>query len=163
MYQRTIPVFSQGLSAMSKILDKAEAHCTARKIDPQVLLTERLYPDMLPFTRQIQIATDHARRCAARLTGTEPVAMEDTESTFAQLRDRIARTLDVLKGYDRTAFDGSEKKMISLKTGGRDLNLSGSDYVGLFALPNFYFHLTTAHCILRMDGVEIGKGDFMGA
>ena len=162
MYDRTIPVFTRGLTAMSKILDKAEAHCAEKKIDPQVLLTERIYPDMLPFTRQIQIASDHARRCPARLTGAEPVPMEDTETTFAQLQDRIARTIDVLKGFDRSAFDGAADKTITLKIGGRDMEMSGSDYVGLMALPNFYFHLTTAHCILRMDGVVIGKTDFMG-
>ncbi len=163
MYDRTIPVFTQGLNAMSKILDKAEAHCSEHKIDPSVLLTDRLYPDMLPFTRQIQIATDHARRCPARLAGVEPLSMADTETSFAELKDRIARTVEHIATFTRDRIDGTEAKPLSIPIGGgRSLDMTGSTYVGHFSLPNFYFHLTAAHCILRMDGVAIGKADFIG-
>lgn len=163
MYDRTIPAFDRGLAAISGILAKAEAHCVARKIEPSVLLTDRLFPDMLPFTRQVQIATDHARRCPARLAGVEPLSMADTETSFAELQDRIARTREHLKGFDRAALDAGAARQISFKAGNRELSFSGSDYVGLFALPNFYFHLSIAHAILRHDGVEIGKADFIGA
>jgi hypothetical protein len=162
MYDRIIPVFSHGLTAMTKVLEKAEAHCAARRIDPAVLLGFRLFPDMLSFTRQIQIATDHARRGPARLLGIEPLAMADTETGFAELRDRLARTLNHLAGFSAGQFQGTETATVVLKVGGRELTMSGTDYVGIYALPNFYFHLTTAYNILRHNGVELGKSDFLG-
>ena len=162
MYDRTIPVFTHGLTAMTKIIEKAEAHCTARRIDPVVLLTFRLFPDMLNFTRQIQIASDHARRGPARLLGIEPLAMADTETSFAELRDRIGRTLEHLASFTAAQFDGTENATVQLKVGGRELTMTGALYTGLYALPNFYFHLTTAYNILRHNGVELGKNDFLG-
>ncbi|MFN0114424.1 MAG: DUF1993 family protein [Paracoccaceae bacterium] len=162
MYDRTVPVFTHGLKAMSAILTKAEAHCAERKIDPSVLLTDRLYPDMLPFTRQVQIATDHARRCPARLAGVEPVSMADTEATFPELRDRIARSVEHIATFTPASFEGAAERTITFKAGPRDMTFTGSDYVGFFALPNFYFHLTAAYAILRHDGVPLGKTDFMG-
>lgn len=162
MYDRTITAFTKGLTAMRAILVKAEAHCAAHKIDPAVLLRDRLYPDMLPFTRQIQIATDHARRCPARLTGVEPLSMADTEDTFGQLIDRIDRTVEHIQTFVPAVFEGAETREISFRAGGHDMVMTGSDYTGLFALPNFYFHLTTAYNILRHDGVPLGKGDFLG-
>ena len=162
MYDRTIPAFSRGLNAMSAILDKAEAHCAQRKIDPAVLLTDRLFPDMLPFTRQVQIASDHARRCAARLAGVEPLAMADTETGFAELKDRIGRSVAHLATFTADRFAGAADRMLHFKFGSREVSMTGSDYVATLALPNFYFHLTTAYNILRHDGVEIGKTDFLG-
>ena len=163
MYDRTIPVFTHSLNAMAKILDKTETHCAERRIDPQVLLTERLYPDMLPFTRQIQIASDHARRCPARLTGVEPLSIEDVEKSFPELIDRLQRTIDHLAGFAAPAFENAGTASIQLKVGGRELTMTGASYVSLFALPNFYFHLTTAYNILRHNGVELGKADFLGS
>jgi len=162
MYDRTIPVFTRGLRAMSGILTKAEAHCAARRIDPAVLINYRLYPDMLAFARQIQIATDYTRRCAARLAGVEPLSMPDNEATFPELRDRIGRTLEHLETFTPAHLDGSGSRTVSFRAGGQDISMTGADYVSYYALPNFYFHLTTAHCILRHNGVEIGKSDFLG-
>jgi hypothetical protein len=163
MYDRTIPVFTSSLNAMSAILQKAEAHCTEKRIDPAVLLGYRLFPDMLNFTRQIQIASDHARRCPARVTGVEPLSMPDIETTFGQLRDRISRTVEHIATFVPVVFEGSAERTVSFKAGGRDVTLSGSDYVGRYALPNFFFHLTTAYNILRHNGVVLGKTDFLGA
>jgi hypothetical protein len=147
---------------MSKILDKAEAHCTARRLDPAVLLTFRLYPDMLPFTRQIQIATDHARRAPARLIGPEPLSLEDNEKTFPDLSTPIAATLAHLATYSAPQFDNAAAANVHLKLGGREIDMTGAYYVSFFALPNFYFHLATAYGILRHNGVELGKSDFLG-
>lgn len=162
MYDRTIPVFTHGLTAMSKILDKTEAHCTARRIDPAVLLNFRLYPDMLPFTRQIQIATDHARRAPARLIGAEPLSVEDTEKTLAELSARLATTIAHLATYSAPQFENAATANVHLKLGGREIDMTGAHYVSFFALPNFYFHLATAYGILRHNGVELGKSDFLG-
>lgn len=163
MFNRTIPPFTHSLQALSKILDKAEAYCTERKIDPSVLLTDRLFPDMLPFTRQIQIATDHARRAAARLAGVEPLAIPDTETSFAELKDRIARSVETLATFTPDQFKGAETRQITVPIGGgRTLDMTGEDYLSRMAIPNFYFHMTTAHCILRSNGVGIGKADFLG-
>jgi hypothetical protein len=162
MYDRSIPVFIHGLTAMSKILDKAEADCATRKIDPTVLLTDRLYPDMLPFTRQIQIASDHARRGAARLAAVEPLTMADTEASFADLRDRIARSIENLNSFTPAQLAGADTRAVTIKAGPREMTFTGADYLALYAIPNFYFHLTVAHCILRANGVPIGKGDFLG-
>jgi hypothetical protein len=162
MYDRTIPPFVRGLNAMSAILTKTEAHCAARRIDPAALLNFRLFPDMLPFTRQVQIATDHARRCPARLAGTEPLAMADTEASFADLQDRLMKTRANVESFTPASFEGCENRIITFKAGPRELSFSGADYVTVFAMPNFYFHMTTAYNILRHNGVEIGKTDFLG-
>jgi hypothetical protein len=162
IYDRTIPVLLHGLTALEGVLTKAEAHFSAKKVDPAVVMGLRLYPDMLPFSRQVQICADHARRGANRLAGAEPAAVPDTEATIGELKARLAMSRDVVKATDRKALEGAETRSITLKTGGRDITFSGSDYVGLFMLPNFYFHMTTAYNILRHGGVEIGKRDFLG-
>ena len=163
MSQLTLPAFRRGLDALSAILCKAEAHATAKKIDETVLLQARLFPDMLPFVRQVQMACDLSKGAAARLGGVEVPSFPDTEATFAQLHDRIARTRDFIGSVAPAAIDGSETRSVSLKGRDRTLEFNGQDYLLGFVLPNFYFHLTTAYAILRHNGVEIGKMDFLGA
>jgi hypothetical protein len=162
MYGASVPVFSRMLQNLGNILEKATAHCAARKIDPHVLLTDRLYPDMFPLTRQVQIATDHAKGAPARLAGVEVPSFPDTEASVDDLRARIARTLNFVKGFTPAQIDGSEDRIIDLKVGPQVLSLKGSVYLLNFALPNFYFHTTTAYNILRHNGVELGKRDFVG-
>jgi len=162
IYQVSIPVFVRMLTAMRGVLDKAEAHVAARKIDPDALISYRLYPDMFPFSRQVQLATDFSKGAAARLAGMEVPKYEDTERTFPELKARIDKTLAFLGGIGETALEGSEGRQITLRVGGGDMTFSGADYLLYFVLPNFYFHLTTAYDILRHNGVEIGKRDFVG-
>lgn len=164
MSQASLPVFEINLNALSAILDKAEAFAAAKKTDPAVLLHTRLSPDMFDLTKQVQVATDQARRGAARLAGTEAPGVEDKETTFAQLKDRIAKTVAYLKTLDRKAIDASADKEIVFPLGPEKKgHMKGDDYLNHFVLPNFYFHCTAAYAILRHDGVEIGKRDFMGA
>jgi hypothetical protein len=163
MYQASAPVFRQGLAALSAILDKTVAQCAERRIDPAVLLADRLAPDMLPFTRQVQLAADFAKNTMARLAGREPPRFEDVETTVPQLQERIARTLALLETIPADAVDGSEERTITLTIGGQGITFQGQPYLLHFALPNFFFHLTTAYAILRHNGVQIGKRDFMGA
>lgn len=163
MYQATIPVFLRGFSNLSAILDKAEVHAEARKIDPDVFTMGRLAPDMYPLTSQVQIATDIAKGCAARLAGLEIPRYEDTEKTFAELRARIAKTVEFLETITPQQVDGSEEKQVTIKLRTRELQMTGQPYVLNFVLPNFYFHLTTAYGILRHLGVELGKPDFLGS
>jgi len=163
MYQASIPVFVRYLSALSAILRKAADHCAAKKIDPSVLVTSRLAPDMFALARQIQIATDHAKGAAARLSGNEVPSFPDTEATFDELQARIAKTLDYIQGFKTEQIDGSDEKQINLQAGRQELSFKGTEYLTMFALPNFFFHLTTAYGILRHCGVEIGKRDFLGA
>jgi hypothetical protein len=162
MHQACVPAFVQTLEALSKILAKAEAFCTARKIDPAVLVSARLAPDMFPLSRQVQIACDFAKGASARLAGVEVPAYEDSEKTFAELEARIRKTLDFVKSLKATQIDGSEARDINLKVGGKPIAFKGQFYLVNFALPNYYFHLTTAYAILRHNGVELGKGDFLG-
>ena len=162
MYQSSIPRFTHTLHSLSAILDKAVAHAEAKKIKPEVLTTFRLYPDMLPFTSQIQIACDAAKGVVARLAGVEVPKHEDTEVTFADLKARIAKTIAFIESIKPAQIDGSEEKQITLKIGGSDMAFKGVDYLQAFALPNFYFHVATAYNILRHNGVEIGKRDFLG-
>ena len=164
MSQASLPVFEINLNALSAILDKAEAFAAAKKTDPAVLLHTRLSPDMFDLTKQVQVATDQARRGAARLAGTEAPSVDDKETTFAQLKDRIAKTVGYLKTLDRKAIDASADKEIVFPLGPEKKgHMKGDDYLNHFVLPNFYFHCTAAYAILRHDGVEIGKRDFMGA
>jgi hypothetical protein len=163
MYQASIPVVSRMLTNLSAILGKAAAHCESRKIDPAVLLTARLFPDMFPLVRQVQIATDHAKGLAARLAGIEVPSYADTEATFADLHARLAKTIAYVGGFSPEQINGSEGKAICLKTGHGELNFTGQDYLVHFALPNFYFHVTTAYAILRHNGVDVGKMDYLGA
>ena len=162
MYQASAPRFANTLNNLSAILDKTQAHVEAKKIDPAVLLASRLYPDMFPLVRQIQIASDNAKGPVARLAGVEVPKYEDTEETIADLKARIARTVDFVSSFKPAQIDGSEDKDIHLKLGPREVDWKGMQYLLGFALPNFYFHVVTAYDILRHNGVEIGKRDYIG-
>jgi hypothetical protein len=161
MYRASVPVFKQMLGSLDSILDKAVAYAEARKIAPQVLLTARLAPDMLDFTKQIQIASDNAKGIPARLAGQEPPKMADNEQSFAELKARIQKTLEFLDTLTPAQIDGSEQRDIVLKFGPREFNFKGIDYLLNFGLPNFLFHVTTAYAILRHNGLEVGKQDFL--
>lgn len=163
LYHASVPVFSQMLNALAGVLAKAETNAIERKFDPAVLLNARLAPDMLALTRQVQIATDHAKGAPSRLAGRDNPVFEDNETTFAELQARIARTRDHLKGLAEADFVGSEDRTISLKVGQRELTFPATQYLYHFALPNFYFHITTAYNILRHNGVPLTKGAFLGA
>ena len=162
MYQASVPIFIRMLNNLAAILDKAAAYAESHKIDPAVLVNSRLFPDMFPLTRQIQIATDNAKGCAARLSGQEPPKYEDNETTIPQLLERIQKTVDFLGTIRPEQMDGSEQREIVLKMRSETITHEGLPYLLNFALPNFYFHVTTAYCILRHCGVEIGKKDFTG-
>jgi hypothetical protein len=156
-----IPTFEITLAALSKLLDKAEAFAAAKKIEPSVLLNARLALDMLPFARQIQIACDLARYGASRLAGIEPPKSENGETTIAQLKDRIAKTLAFIKTVDAKAIDASAKRQIVFPLGPKTGEMIGADYLNHFVLPNFYFHAAIAYAILRHNGLDIGKQDFL--
>ena len=162
MYQVSVPVFLKMLGNLAAILDKGAAFAEAKKIDPSVLLGYRLAPDMLNLTRQVQIATDHAKRGTARLAGVEAPVYEDSETTFSQLRARIDKTVAFISGVKPAQIEGAETREITLKLGGNSKTLTGQAYLLHNALPNFFFHVTTAYAILRHCGVEIGKGDYLG-
>lgn len=162
MYQASVPVFIRGLTNLATILQKAAAHAQTKKIDPAALVNARLYPDMFPLPRQVQIATDHARGAAARLAGMERPSYPDTETTFEQLQARIARTIAYLETFKAAQIDGSEDRAITVPIRGNDVPFKGQPYLLGFALPNFYFHTVTAYAILRHAGVEIGKVDYIG-
>ncbi len=162
MYHASAPRFVNTLKNLSAILDKAQAHADAKKIDPTVLTSFRLYPDMLPMSRQVQIATDTAKAAVARLAGIEIPKYEDTEKTFTELKARIAKTIEFIDSVKPSQIDGAEDKEITMKLGGNDLKLSGMQYLLGHAHPNFYFHVTTAYDILRHNGVELGKRDYLG-
>jgi hypothetical protein len=162
-YDSTAPAFLQTLGALSDILRKAEGYATARKIAPEALLTARLYPDMLPLTRQIQIACDFAVKTCARLSGSEVPSTPDTEKTFDDLQQRLATATNYVKDTAPAKFEGAETRDVTFPAGpDKTITLKGQQYLSHFALPNFYFHATTAYDILRHNGVEIGKRDFMG-
>ena len=162
IYQASVPVYTRRLEALSAILDKAAGYASQRKIDPAALIQARLYPDMLPLARQIQIACSHAIRGAARLSGAEPASVEDKETSFDDLKARVAKTLAFLKDVDAKKMDGMEDREITYPVGDRKMTLKAGEYLLHFSMPNFYFHLTTAYDILRNNGLEIGKADFMG-
>jgi hypothetical protein len=163
LYQSSVPVFERSLAAFLGILDKAEAHAAARKFDPTNYLSMRLTPDQWPLVRQIQTFCDHAKNASSRLAGATPPVMEDKETTVAELRARIQATLAHLKTVDAHAVDAGADREIVLPLGPNKMKIQGANYLLHFALPNFYFHLTTAYDILRSAGVEIGKRDFLGA
>lgn len=162
MYQASAPRFANILTNLSAILDKAQAHAETRKIDPAVLLGCRLFPDMFPLTRQVQIASDTAKGAVARLAGADIPKYEDTEQTFAELKARIAKTIEFVRSFKSAQLDGSEEREIVLKLGGREVKFTGMQYLLGHATPNFYFHITTAYDILRHNGVELGKRDYIG-
>jgi hypothetical protein len=163
MYQASVPVFTRMLTILAAILTKAEAHAAARKIEPAVLLNARLFPDMLPLTRQVQLSCDFAKNTTARLAGVEIRNFPDEEASFAELQARIAKTLDNVKGYQAAQIDGCEAREITLPIGGQPMKFTGQEFLLNFALPNLYFHITTAYDILRHNGVEVGKRDYLGA
>ena len=163
MYQASTPTFVHGLQSLSAILTKAEAYATAKKIDPAVLINARLYPDMFPFSRQVQIACDIAKAGVARLAGVEVPSFPDTETTFAELQARIKKTIDFISSHPASTIDGKENADITLKVGGNPMQFKGQPYLLQFVIPNFYFHITAAYAILRHNGVEIGKMDFLGS
>jgi uncharacterized protein len=161
--QSPVPFFTHSLTALSKILDKAEAHETAKKIKPEVIPQLRLIADMLPLWRQVTIATDHAKGASARLAGRDVPSFADSETTLAELKDRIAKTLEFIATIPEAAFEGAEARSITIKAGPRELTFPAAQYYHGYAIPNFYFHMTTCYAILRANGVEIGKTDFLGA
>jgi len=161
MYQASAPVFTHYLTSLGGVLDKGAAYAEVKKIDPSVLVGARLYPNMFPLSRQVQIASDQAKGCMARLAGADIPSYPDTESTFPELKARIEKTIAFVKGFKPDQINGSEDRTITLKIGGQDVNFPGQKYLLHFVLPNFFFHCTTAYAILRHNGVEIGKPDFM--
>ncbi len=162
MYQSSVPMLKRMLGSLSTLLTKAAAHAEAKKIDPAVLVGARLFPDMFALARQVQIATDQAKGCAARLAGVEVPKYEDTETTFAELQARLAKTIAFLDSLTPAQIDGSEDKDIVVQVRDLKLDFKGQDYLMQWVLPNFYFHVTTAYNILRHTGIEIGKTDFLG-
>lgn len=162
MFQASVPVLIRSLNNLIVILQKGESSAIARKIDPTVFIQSRLYPDMLPLVKQVQIASDIARRGMARLADLEAPKLEDTETTFPELVDRLQKTIVFLETVTSAQVDGSEGKAISLPMGKYTLDFEGLPYLVSFILPNVYFHVTTAYNILRHSGVELGKIDFLG-
>jgi hypothetical protein len=162
-YDASVPAFLQILGSLSGILTKAEAHCKAKNIQPDVLLGARLYPDMLPFTKQIQLVCDFAAKSCARLAHSEVPSTPDTEKTFDELKQRLAKTIDYVKAFKPAQLDGADGRDVTFPVGpSNTMTLKGQQYLNNFAFPNFYFHAATAHGILRHNGVEIGKRDFLG-
>jgi hypothetical protein len=162
MYSASIPVFKQILNSLLAILDKAETHAAEKKIEPNALLQFRLYPDMLPFTRQIQIAADFAKGCGARLAGVEVPSYEDNEASFGELKARISKTLAFIESLPQDQIAGSEERAITTGSGEKTKHFTGQTYLFHYALPHFFFHATTAYDILRHNGVDIGKKNFIG-
>ena len=162
-HDASVAAYLQILNSLTGILGKAEAHCMAKKIQPEVLLGARLYPDMLPLSRQIQLACDFATKGCARLTQSEVPSIPDTEKSFDELKARLARTIDYVKAFKPAQFDGAETRDVTFPAGpDKSITMKGQQFLSQFSLPNFYFHAATAHGILRHNGVEIGKRDFLG-
>ena len=162
MYQASAPRFANMLRNLAAILDKAQSHCEAKKIDPAVMGGMRLIADMFPLARQVQIACDTAKGAVARLAGVDIPKHEDTEQNFGELKHRIAKTIDFILSVPAEKIEGSEERPVTLRLGGKDVSFTGMQYLLGFAHPNFYFHVATAYDILRANGVELGKRDFMG-
>jgi len=164
LYTGSVPVFKKMLAALDAILTKTEQHAAERKIEPNAYLDARLFPDMFTFVRQVQIACDFAKSVPARLAGVDVPSYEDNETSFADLHARIAKTLAFAGGLDAAKFEGSETREIVLRPGTpKEKRLAGKAYLLAYGLPQFFFHVTTAYALLRHNGVEIGKKDFMGA
>ena len=162
MYSASVPVFRRMLGNLLQWLDKAEAHAAAKKFDTSVYLAARLAPDMLPFTKQIQIACDGAKFGVARLAGVEAPKFEDNEASFAELRERVRRTLDFVESVPAAQIDGTDDKDVVVPRRDGPITLKGEFYLKHFVLPNLYFHVTTAYALLRHNGVELGKADYLG-
>ena len=163
MYETLVPTVNRMLGNLSKFLDKAEAFAVAKKVDAAVLLNSRLAPDMFPLTRQVQIAADMTKGAAARLSGTEIPKYDDNETTIAELKARLAKTLAFVNGIDAAKYAGAEDRDVTLQTRSGEVRLKGLGYLRDYVLPNVYFHTTAAYLILRHNGVELGKNDFIGA
>jgi len=163
MYDASVPVFARGLTSLKNVLAKGAASAAARKIDESVLLNARLAPDMFPLTRQVHVATDFARGTVARLTGVEPPKWDDNEKSFAELIARVDRAIEAVKSFSAAQVDGSETRSVTRPVRGEPKVFTGINYLLQYSLPNFYFHTTTAYAILRHNGVDVGKGDFIGA
>jgi hypothetical protein len=161
MYQASVPVFVRALTGLRAVLEKGAAHAQARKLDEKALTGSRLFPDMFPLSRQVQIATDQAKGGTARLAGVEVPKYEDTETTFAELIARVDKTLAFVKSVKAEQIDGSEQRKISLPTPNRTLEFQGLDYLLFFVIPNLHFHCTTTYALLRHNGVEVGKLDYL--
>jgi hypothetical protein len=162
MSQISVPVFVRRLNGLAACLKKAQAHYSARGYDEASLLAYRFYPDMFSFARQVQVATDHAKGCTAMLAGAEAPKYEDNEKSLAELVARVEKTVAWLESVKPAQLDGSETRDVTVRTRDRELNMKGIDLLLHRSMPNFYFHVTTAYNILRHNGVEIGKRDFMG-
>jgi hypothetical protein len=162
LYDFTVPAFIRALKNLSHQLDKAQAHATAKKVDFQAFAQARLIADMRPLTSQVQIACDNAKGCVARLAAIEAPKHEDTETTYEELKARIGKTIDFIASVKPEQFAGAETREVVLNFPGLTLKFNGQDYVTKFALPNFYFHVTMAYALLRKNGVDIGKADFLG-
>ncbi|MFZ2997895.1 DUF1993 domain-containing protein [Sphingobium sp.] len=162
LYDLTVPLFIRGLRSLSGLLDKGEAFATDKGIDSVTLMQATLIEDMKPLTAQVQFACDTAKGTVTRLGELEPVAMADTEQSFAELQDRIARTIVLLEAVPREKIDGREDAQVVLKVPGAEIPFTGRSHVLTFALPNFYFHVTTAYALLRQAGVPVGKMDYLG-
>jgi uncharacterized protein len=163
MHRQSVAVFDRFLAALSTILTKAEAQCEAKKYKPEVILAARLFPDMFSFTRQVQLACDFAARCASRLAGQEPKSFPDTETSFAELRDRISAARGHMASFQPEDFFKAAERSITFKAGSHEMTLSGQDFLHFYAMPQFFFHVTTAYDILRHNGLDLGKRDYMGA
>ena len=162
-YDATVPAFAQILSSLTGLLNKAEAHCKAKNIQPEVILNARLYPDMLPFVKQIQLACDFAGKSSARLAHVDVPTTPDTEKSFEELQQRLSKTIAYLQTFNPAQFEGSDSKDVTFPAGpNTSLTLKGQEYVNRVAFPNFFFHAAIAHGILRHNGVEVGKRDFLG-
>ncbi|ODM81151.1 DUF1993 domain-containing protein [Bradyrhizobium elkanii] len=162
-HDAVVPAYLQILNSLTGELTKAEAHCEAKKIAPEVLLGSRLYPDMLPLTKQVQLVCDHAARGCARLTHSEVPSTPDAEKSISELKQRLAKTIDYVKSFKPAQFDGADARDVTFPIGpDRTMTLKGQQFLSAFSFPNFYFHAVTAHDILRHNGVEIGKRDFLG-
>ena len=162
MYSLSAPVFVRMLRNLDGVLDKGAAYAVARKIDPAVLVNARLFPDMFPLAAQVRIAGDFAKGAVARLTGNEPPKYEDNEATLDDLKARIAKTIAYIEGFKPEQFEGADRRTVTMKMRGEDKSFDGVTYLANIVLPNFYFHVTTAYDILRHNGVELGKRDFVG-
>ena len=163
IYSASVPVFKQMLSSMSNVLTKAESHAHEHKIEPAVLLQSRLFPDMFPLVRQVQIACDFAKGVSARLANVDAPEYEDKEESFSDLQQRIQKTLDFISGLTPAQFEGSETREIITRPGTpKERKFTGHSHLFTYGLPQFFFHATTTYAILRHNGVPVGKGDFMG-
>ena len=162
MYQASVPVFIRLVAALSSMLDKTAAHAETKKIDPAAFLGARLYPDMFPLVRQVQIAADFAKNCSGRLAGVALPKFPDTEASFEELKERLDKTLAFLKGLKPAQFEDTADKEFMIPIGKNEVKFTGQSYLLSSAMPNFYFHLTTAYAILRHNGIDVGKRDFLG-